>query len=110
MLNQQTFIIKTNAKQFGQNFGVYLQDSIEYGYYREAKNTNDLTFTDYNGQVWERDTNHSKPRFMRSAGTFVKQETFSHGEFIATEKFAKELTKKLSDNARNSWVKLYYVK
>lgn len=109
MTTQKTFIIKTNSKQFGENFGVYVKNSIEYGYYSEARKTNDLTFIDYKGQVWDRDNTHTKPRFMKKSGNFIKQESFSHGEFLSTEKEAKNLTKKLNDNARNSWVRLYFV-
>lgn len=110
METKQKFIIKTNAKQFGESFGVYIQNSTEYGHYDIAKNTNDEIFIDKLGNEWKRDNSHNKPRFMRKSGKFEKQLSFTHGQFEATLKEARKLTEELNKNARNCWVKLYHVK
>ena len=113
MTNSNKFQIRTNSNQFGDTLGVFLQDAenIAYGYYREAKETNEQTITDYNGNVWTRDDSHSKPRFMRNQaeGKFVKQTSFDHGTFEATQEEADTLFNSLKNNARNCWVRLYQV-
>lgn len=82
------FQIRTNAKSFGENFGVYIFDKPVFSYDKDS-----------NGNVIKTQTG-------TEAG-FVKQSEYSHGTFAMDEKEAQLLTKQLSASARNCWVKMY---
>ena len=96
--------IRTNAKNFGDTTGMYVLEGYEYGYYREEKGE---SFTCKAGYKWEKDNDHHSLRYKRKAGKFVKQTDFNHGTLEMDKKEARELVAKLSDNARNCWVRLY---
>ncbi len=82
------FQIRTNSANFGDTFGVYIFDKPKFEY---TKN-----------EAGEK----IKTQIGIEAG-FVKQTEFSHGTFEMEHEEVKKLTKKLSDNCRNCWVKLY---
>ncbi len=105
MTNLRKVQIRTNAKNF-KNHGVYMLDADVYGHYREDHGD---SFTCQLGYEWTLDHSHHTVRYMRKAGKFVNQTEFSHGTMELDQKEAVELTKKLNDNARNSWVRLYYM-
>ena len=97
--------IRTNSKQF-ENFGVYLLDCEIYGHYNENRGD---SFTCLSGHNWIKDNSHHQKRYKRNSGKFINQENFNHGTIEITQKNARLLTKKLNENARNCWVRLYYM-
>lgn len=105
---EKQFQIRTNAKRFGDSFGVYVFNSMEYKYFKEDQGP---TVT-IDGVVHEKDNNyHKMPKKFRygfTAEKFVKQEDYNHGTFEMQERDAKVLTEKLSKNTRGDvWVRLY---
>lgn len=103
---KKNYQIRTNAKQFGEVFGVYdltAPDTIYKDFVGD-------TFTDESGRVWTHDKNHHKSRYHSlGEGKFVKQTSGGHGTFSMEQEQARQLYKRLSATARNSWVRLYEI-
>jgi len=100
--------IRTNAKSFGENYGVYVMDQKDKIYEVDFKGE---TFSDSRGEWTYIGQNFSKTKYMYESqfavGKFVKQMEFSHGTFKCSPDDVKTLLNKLQDNARNCWVRLY---